>query len=232
MSIVADDEPVWPDESVATATATVTVGGQVTATPTPTAEPQVKAASDGPSVSFGNVPANIASAGVLVNVTPIARAGIRQLDVYLGTRKICTLTKAPYTCKVRPKGSDVGRQSLRVVVTDLNGATAESSRNVVVLQFKPQGLSLAASTRGSRTTISGKLRLPSQVSMAEGCKSGSVTLVIKRGSKVIDNSQVRLGRYCSFTKRISSRSKAKLSVSARFSGNKVLAAVNANRRFS
>jgi hypothetical protein len=68
--------------------------------------------------------------------------------------------------------------------------------------------------------------------MVEGCKSGSVTLVIKRGSKVIDNSQVRLGRYCSFTKRISSRSKAKLSVSARFSGNKVLAAVNANRRFS
>jgi hypothetical protein len=215
------------------ATATVTVGGEVTATPTATSEPQVKAAaSDGPSVSFGNVPANIASAGVLVNVTPIARAGIRQLDVYLGTRKICTLTKAPYTCKVRPKGSDVGRQSLRVVVTDLNGATAESSRNVVVLQFKPSGLSLAASTRGSRTTISGKLRLPSQVSMAEGCKSGSVTLVVKRGSKVIDNSQVRLGRYCSFTKRISSRSQAKLSVSARFSGNKVLAAVNANRRFS
>jgi hypothetical protein len=133
---------------------------------------------------------------------------------------------------VRPRGSDVGRQSLRVVVTDLNGATAESSRSVVVLQFKPKGLSLAASTRGSRTTISGKLKLPSQVTMAEGCKSGSVTVVVKRGSRVIDNSQVKLGRYCSFTKRISSRSKARLTVSARFSGNSVLAAVNANRRFS
>jgi len=219
---------------VATATATVTVGGEVTATPTPEPQQQqqVRVASDGPSVSFGSVPGNIASAGVLVNVTPIAKAGIRQLDVYLGTRKICTLTKTPYTCKVKPRGSDVGRQSLRVVVTDLNGATAESSRNVVVLQFKPKGLSLAASTRGGRTTISGKLKLPSQVTMAEGCKSGSVTLVVKRGNRVIDNSQVRLGRYCSFTKRISSGSKAKLSVSARFAGNSVLAAVNANRRFS
>jgi hypothetical protein len=218
--------------AVATATATVTVGGEVTATPTAEPQQQARVASDGPSVAFGSVPANIASAGVLVNVTPIAKAGIRQLDVYLGTRRICTLTKAPYTCKVRPRGADVGRQSLRVVVTDLNGATAESSRSVVVLQFKPKSLSLSASTRGSRTTITGKLKLPSQVTMVEGCKSGSVTLVIKRGSKVIDNSQVRLGRYCSFTKRISSRSKAKLSVSARFSGNKVLAAVNANRRFS
>lgn len=226
--------PTATPTAVATATATVTVGGEVTATPTaePQQQQQVRVASDGPSVSFGSVPANIASAGVLVNVTPIAKAGIRQLDVYLGTRRICTLTKAPYTCKVRPRGADVGRQSLRVVVTDLNGATAESSRNVVVLQFKPKGLSLSASTRGSRTTITGKLKLPSQVTMVEGCKSGSVTLVIKRGSKVIDNSQVRLGRYCSFTKRISSRSKSKLSVSARFSGNKVLAAVNANRRFS
>jgi hypothetical protein len=134
---------------------------------------------------------------------------------------------------VSPRGSDVGRQSLRVVVTDLNGATAESSRNVVVLQFKPKGLSLAASTRGSRTTISGKLKLPSQVTMAEGCKSGSVSIIVKRGSRVLDNSQVRLGRYCSFTKRINAkRSGAKLTVSARFSGNKVLAAVNANRRFS
>ena len=103
-------------------------------------------------MTFGNVPANIASSGVLVSVTPIAKAGIRQLDVYLGTRRICTLTKAPYTCKVRPRGSDVGRQSLRVVVTDLNGATAESSRSVVVLQFKPKSLSLAASTRGSPVT--------------------------------------------------------------------------------
>jgi hypothetical protein len=216
----------------ATATATVTIGGEVTATPTAEPQQQVRIASDGPSVSFGNVPANIASAGVLVNVTPIAKAGIRQLDVYLGTRKICTLTKAPYTCKVSPRGSDVGHQSLRVVVTDLNGATAESSRSVVVLQFKPKGLSLAASTRGSRTTVSGKLKLPSQVTMAEGCKSGSVTLVVKRGNRVIDDSQVRLSRYCSFTKRISSRSKAKLSVSARFSGNAVLATVNANRRFT
>jgi hypothetical protein len=134
---------------------------------------------------------------------------------------------------VSPRGSDVGRQSLRVVVTDLNGATAESSRSVVVLQFKPKSLSLAASTRGSRTTITGKLKLPSQVSMAEGCKSGSVTLVVKRGNRVIDNSQVRLSRYCSFSKRITAkRSTAKLSVSARFSGNAVLATVNANRRFS
>ena len=70
-------------------------------------------------------------------------AGIRQVDVFLGTRRMCTLTAAPFACKVRPRGADVGRQTLRVVVTDLNGATAETSRNVVVAAVQAEGLSVA-----------------------------------------------------------------------------------------
>jgi hypothetical protein len=215
---------------VATATATVVVGGTVTPEP----EPVVKAvsAAAAPSVSFGSVPASIASAGVIVNVSAVAQAGVRQLDVFLGTRKVCTLTRAPFTCRIKPTGTDVGKQSLRVVVTDLNGASAESKRDVVVLQFAAKGLTLSAKTKGSRTAISGKLRLPSQVGMLEGCRSGSVTLVVKRGKRVIDNSQVRLSRTCGFKKTITSRAKGKVSVSARFGGNRVLAPVRANRRFS
>ena len=185
-----------------------------------------------PSVNIGNVPSSIASEGIVVNVSATAVAGVRQLDVFLGNRKVCTLTKAPYTCKVQPKGTDVGKQSLRVVVTDLNGSSAESKRNVVVVKFAAKGLTLAAKSTGSRTAISGKLRLPAQVGMAEGCASGSVTLIVKRGSKVIDNSQVKLNKTCGFRKTVSSRSKGKLSVSASFGGNKVIAAVKATRRFS
>jgi len=152
--------------------------------------------------------------------------------VFLGNRRVCTLTKAPFTCKVQPRGTDVGKQSLRVVVTDLNGSSAESKRDVVVVKFVAKGLTLSAKSTGSRTAVSGKLRLPAQVGMAEGCASGSVTLIVKRGSKTIDNSQVRLNKTCGFKKTISSRSKGKLSVSASFSGNKVIAAVKATRRFS
>jgi hypothetical protein len=178
------------------------------------------------------VPASIAPAGVVVNVS-VSAAAVRELDVYLGTRKVCTLTRAPFTCKVAPTGADVGRQSLRVVVTDVNGASAETSRNVVVLQFKARGLQLSTSRKGRRVTVTGKLKLPKQVSMLDGCKSGSVSLLVKRGNHVLDDSQVRLSRTCTFKKRVTAaRSSRKLSVSARFSGNKAIAAVQANRRFS
>ncbi|WP_028057522.1 right-handed parallel beta-helix repeat-containing protein [Candidatus Solirubrobacter pratensis] len=218
---------------VTTATGTTTVGGVVTPGPgVTTDEPFVRTTTPAPAVSFGAMTGSIASTGVIVNVTPVAAAGVRQLDVFLGTRRVCSLTKAPFRCKIVPNGRDVGRQSLRVVVTDLNGASAESSRNVVVLQFKPKALSVSATTRHSRTVVSGKLKLPSQVTLDEGCASGSVSLIVKRGSRVVSDSQVRLSSSCSFTKHVSGRSKSRLSVSARFSGNKVLAPVRANRRFS
>ena len=212
---------------VVTATATVTVGGEVTPTPVPVSA----AKSAAPSVSFGSVPANIASAGVVVNVSPVASAGVRQLDVYLGTRKICSLTKAPFACKVVPTGADVGKQSLRVVVTDSNGSSAESSRSVTVARFKPAGITLSPARSGKRVTIAGKLRLPKQVNLATGCKSGTVSLVTKRGNHVVDDSQVKLSATCTFSKRITA-SRGKLNVTARFSGNTALATAQANRRFS
>jgi hypothetical protein len=207
------------------------VGGTVTPEPEPQPAGQAKAANT-PSVSLDSVPSTIAANGITLNVSATAVAGVRQLVVFLGNRRVCTLTKAPFTCKVTPRGTDVGKQSLRVVVTDLNGNTAESNRSVVVRKFAAKGLTLAAKTTGSRTAISGRLRLPAQVGMAEGCASGSVTLIVKRGSKTIDNSQVRLNRTCGFRKTVSSRTKGKLSVSAVFGGNKVIAAIKATRRFS
>ena len=45
------------------------------------------------------------------------------------------MTAAPFTCDFTPQGSDVGGQSLRLVVTDALGQTAEASRNVVVSRF-------------------------------------------------------------------------------------------------
>jgi hypothetical protein len=84
-------------------------------------------------------------------------------------------------------------------------------------------------------TITAEVRLPERVTAAQGCTGGSITLVTKRGGKVIDNSQLRINRDCEVTKRITvSRSGSKkFTTQARFGGNRVLLpASSQTRRFS
>ena len=86
--------------------------------------------------------------------------------------RCASLTAAPFECSFSPKGSDVGGQALRLIVTDNAGSTAELTRNVVVSRFVAK---LSVSGRqevrqaGIKRTINGKVSFPSAVTQAQAC---------------------------------------------------------------
>ena len=170
----------------------------------PTPQPVDRPAK--PSIP-GTLPA-LTNRGGLVSVAPVAPGGIASVDFFLGARKVCTRTAAPYECSVLPTGADVGTQALRVVVTDLIGQTGESSRAVQIGRFKVSSLRLTADklkstskTKGWR--IQARLNLPSRVTPAQGC-SGRVTLVLKRGGTTLETSSSRSRRTARFPSRFAS----------------------------
>ena len=138
---------------------------------------------------------------------------------------------------MRPTGADVGTQVLRVVVTDLLGQSGESSRTVDIERFRVRKLDLDADrlpstsrTKGWR--ISGELELPNAVSTAQGCRSGRVTLVLKRSGTTLADQQVSLKNDCTFAKTVRVPRRGTYQLSARFGGNAVLLPATANRRLS
>jgi hypothetical protein len=208
----------------------------VVPTPTPTPQPGQGSA---PSVAFANPPLKIPTRGADVTAVPNAPAGLRHVDFFLGTRSVCSLRAAPFTCRIAPTGADVGLQSLRVVVTDAAGQTAEAATRVEIARFAPRKLSLSTASRRTgrrvRKTISGRLRLPTAVTAAQGCGTGTVTLVTSRAGKLIDDTQVKLSKTCTFRHRLTVARGGKRNayrVIARFGGNQVLLPLTASRRFS
>ena len=103
----------------ATPTPTATPTATATVTPQPTVQPP-----GGPSVEFVDPPLRLPTSGADFEVDPNAPAGLKQVDVFLGTTRICTLTTTPYVCRIRPTGGDVGIQEVRAVISDLAGSTA------------------------------------------------------------------------------------------------------------
>jgi hypothetical protein len=213
--------------------------------PEPTATPAPKdvalletglTAPGAPSVSFLSAPSSIARRAS-VAFKPVASAGVKQLDVFLGSRKVCTIAAAPYSCEVVAVGADVGSQALRVVLTDNAGASAEASRSVAVAKFAAK-LSLRVvksnvAGRKARRTVLGTLQVPEGVTKAQACKSGSVTVAVKRGGRSVLNQQVRLSKSCTFQRSVTAgRGKQAFSISAKFGGNGVLATAGSTRRFS
>jgi hypothetical protein len=205
-----------------------------TPTPEPTPNPQPTTPAK-PSLP-GTLP-DLANGGTMVRVSPVAPGGIASVDFYLGARKICGRSGAPYECLVRPTGADVGSQALRVVVTDLLGQSAESSRTVEIERFKVRRFTTKAErlTRTSKTKgwrVAGRLELPSVVTTAQGCSSGRVTLVLKRGGATLADQQVSLKRDCTFSKAVRVPRSGAYRLSARFGGNAVLSPATADRRLS
>jgi nicotinamide mononucleotide (NMN) deamidase PncC len=156
--------------------------------------------------------------------------------VYLGNRLVCTITGAPYSCRITVSGADVGGQSLRLVITDARGASAEVSRSIVVAKFRAK-MKLSVKTKAlrhslARRTISGRVTLPAGVSRRQGC-NGTVTLVIKRAGHSVLNQQVRVSKACKFSRSLTTkRARQSFTAKARFGGNAVLASVGGTRRFS
>lgn len=198
-----------------------------TPTATPTAQPTVQPPG-GPSVEFVDPPLELPNSGADFTVETNTPAGFKQVDVFLGTTRICTLTNMPYTCRIRPTGSDVGLQEVRAVVTDSANNTADDAVRVDVLRFEPRSLDVKVKSDKRKRTITAVLKLPNRVSEHEGCSNGTITLVTKRNGKLFDNSELRLKGSCTVKKKLTTR--GKLTVDARFSGNRVLEPISSKTR--
>ena len=205
-----------------------------TPTPTPTADPR-HAAADGPAADgpVGRVRRPAAAAPDRRAPTswsiPHAPAGLKQVDVFLGTTRICTLTTTPYNCRVRPTGGDVGIQELRAVISDLAGSTAADTVRVEVPRFEPRGLDVKIKSDGRKRTITAELKLPNRVSADEGCSNGTITLVTKRNGSSIDNSAAP-AQGLLHRQEDSSTTRGTLTVDARFNGNRVLEPISSKTR--
>jgi hypothetical protein len=217
--------------AVATATATITIGGTVT--PEPKQDPVATPGLEAPSVSLISWPRSIAGKS-RVSFNASAAAGLRSAAVILGSRTVCVLSAAPFTCDFAPQGSDVGGQALRVVVTDALGQTAETSRNVTVSRFVAKlKLSVAkkSTKAGIKRTLKGSVAFPSAVSADQACQ-GKVVLTIKRSGRSIINQEVPLSKRCTFERSITTKRSSQFSAKVTFGGNTVLNTTNSSRRFS
>jgi hypothetical protein len=213
--------------ALVTVTCPAAPGGGTTPVPTP---------SVAPSIAF-SAPYSKLAAGRGITLSVKAPAGVKSVQLLLAGRVVCRFTAAPYTCKVTPTGADVGLQALTASVTDNTGAASVVSRKVRVPKFSARlRVSITTILRSggkARRTIHGKLLLPKTVTTAQGCKSGTVTLTIKRSGHSFYNQQVALSKACTFSRSVTApRSKQQFSLSARFGGNGVLGTTTTSRRFS
>ena len=118
--------------------------------------------------------------------------GSPTVSVFDDDGTICVLRSAPYTCTWRPTGADVGRATLLASAVDSGGLSSLAIVRVRVSRFAAT-LTKKAKHRKRRTTVTGKLVLPSVVTRAQGC-SGNVTVRIKKARKTVP-----LTRRCGYT---------------------------------
>jgi hypothetical protein len=185
-----------------------------------------------------NKPNRITSARAL-GFDVSAPSGVKSVVVSLGLRTVCVATWTPVMCRISPTGADVGKQTLRAVVTDMAGRTAEVSTEVDVPKLDPRALRLNVSkapAKGGklRRTISGELMRPSSVTPSDGC-AGTVTVVLRAGGRTFLNRQLRLSKSCRFAASVTDdppgRGQPRFSVTVSFAGNDVLTATSSSRRF-
>lgn len=189
-----------------------------------------------PGVTFANVRRTLGRA-TRIAFRPLTPAGFVSAVVLLGDRTVCTVRAAPFHCTVRPTGADVGRQVLRVVVTDARRSTAQASMNVVVPKFAARMRTRMTTRRahGGRVerTFAVTVVRQSAVTARQGCRGGHVTLVVKRGRRTVVNQQVRLTGSCTVKRSVTAtRRGGAFRVSAKFGGNAVMRAASSSRRFS
>jgi len=189
-----------------------------------------------PTVAFVKAPRTIAKATKLT-LAISAPAGFATAQVLLGSRTVCTITKAPYSCTVTPTGADVGRQSLRAVVTDAKGSTAQAAVTVTVPKFAARVTTKVTSrkVKGGKVkrTIRTTVVRPKGVTAKQACTGAHVTFVVKRGERAVINKQVRLTGSCTFTRSVTApRRGGAFRLSAKYSGNAVMRSASTSRRFN
>lgn len=211
------------DTADQTAEATVTV--TTNACPPP-AEPTVRIVSP---------PARIGQNGTTVKANASGAAGLKQVAFFLGTRRVCVDKAAPFSCKVLPKGSEVGGSSVRAVVTDKLGRTAQDTKKTTVSKFKPRNLVVNAKRVGAkknRMVVRGRIVLPARMTARDGCANSRVDVVARLGKRSLSNQQVTL-MGCSYKAAIpapKTKKNQRVVIRVRFPGNDSLSATTRIRK--
>lgn len=193
-----------------------------------------------PTVKLPDNLDTIRRSGTTVTVRPESERPIASVDFFLGARQACHDTSAPYQCRIVPRASEIGSQTLRVVATDSGGLTGQDSRQVTVPRFKPRGLRLRATSqrlkgRNVRRTVTATVLPPVGVGRRTACRGGRVAIVVKRARATLIDREKRLdGRCKAVVMRSTSRRgdrRLRYRASVRFGGTTVLSPVRKTRRF-
>jgi len=178
--------------------------------------------------------------GTKVTVSPESKQGVASVVFFLGDRQVCSDTTAPYSCEIKPRASEIGSQTVRVVVTDTAGLTGQDSRQVTVRKFAPRALQLKVATKRLksgklRRTVTATVLPPRGVSRAAACKGGRLATVVKRGKTTLIDRETKLGSNCrAVVTRVTAPRTSKglrYQASVRFGGTTVLTPVRKTRRF-
>ena len=193
-----------------------------------------------PTVKLPDNLDTIRRSGTTVTVRPESERPIASVDFFLGARQACHDTSAPYQCRIVPRASEIGSQTLRVVATDSGGLTGQDSRQVTVPRFKPRGLRLRATSqrlkgRNVRRTVTATVLPPAGVGRRTACRGGRVAIVVKRARTTLIDREKQLDRRCKavvmrYTSRRGDR-RLRYTASVRFGGTTVLSPVRKTRRF-
>jgi hypothetical protein len=149
-----------------------------------------------------------ANRGVLLRAKASDDHGVARVRFLDDGRLACQDTTAPFQCRYRPHGGDVGRDTLIAVAVDARGQTASAVRPVRVGRFTAGRLALSV----SGLVAHGRLRLPARVSRKLGCRGR----VMVRGAGV--TRRARLSKRCTYRVPVPAAGR----YHARFGGNGVL----------
>jgi Ca2+-binding RTX toxin-like protein len=172
-------------------------------------------------------------APTVITATATDDRGIVQVLFIDDERVVCADTVAPYSCDYRPRGEDVGRNTLVAIAVDTAQQTASSVRAFNVGRFAVAGITGTVTPSADRRApfvfrTAGRLRLPAGVTPALGCADGQVSIQVKAGPKTISTRRADLRGDCTFssTARFADRKRftrsGRLRFTLRFTGNEVL----------
>jgi hypothetical protein len=154
--------------------------------------------------------------------------GVARVQFFDDERLLCEVAAAPFTCAFRPRGGDVGRNTLIAVALDGANQTTSVVRPVTVRRFTAPGLSLSLRPSRDRRPpyafrATGTLRRPTTVSPSQGC-SGRVTIRARAGRRTVSTRRATLSRNCEYgvILRFRTRVARRVRLTARFGGNDVL----------
>ena len=188
-----------------------------------------------PTVSFAGPSENTflptASASTITALATDDR-GVAEVRLIDDGDVVGTDTTAPYTFSYRPRGDDVGRNTLVLLAVDTSDQTASAVRPLRVMRFAPRALLFKVTPTRDRFApfryrTTGHIRMPRGVTKAQGCRKGRVSIQIKRGSKTISSRRVALGKKCGFSSRVTFHTRRRVGFGSlrfvvRFLGNSVL----------